>query len=51
MIGPSHTVLIYKLKDFARPHRKSQKVDWFSSPREASQKVNILSGGHQGLPL
>jgi hypothetical protein len=27
------------------------KVDWFPSPQEASQKVNILSGWHQGFPL
>jgi hypothetical protein len=51
MIGPSHTILIYKLQDFAWPRRKILKVDWFPSPREASQKVNILGGGHQGLPL
>jgi hypothetical protein len=27
------------------------KVDGFPSPREPRQKVDILGGGHQGLPL
>jgi hypothetical protein len=51
MLGLSLTVLSYQPRDLARPRRKSLKFDWFPSPLEASQKVNILGGGHQGFPL
>ena len=49
--GASHTVLCNQFGDFSRPRRKCMQVDGFPSPREARQEVNVLSSGHQRLPL
>jgi hypothetical protein len=50
-VGPSHAILGYQLRDFSLPRRKCLQVDGFPSPREARQKVYVLGGGRQRLPL
>jgi hypothetical protein len=50
-VSPSHAILCYQLRDFSLPCRKSLQVDGFPSPREARQKVYVLGGGRQRLPL
>jgi hypothetical protein len=50
-VSPSYTILGYQLRDFSLPRRKSMQVDGFPSPREAHQKVYVLSSRCQRLTL
>jgi hypothetical protein len=50
-VSPSHAIIGYQLRDFSLSCGKSMQVDGFPSPREACQKIYVLCGGRQRLPL
>jgi hypothetical protein len=47
MVCPSPTVLGYQFLYVMWSRRNRPEIDWFPSPLEASQKVDILGFGHQ----